>query len=234
MKIIETRIASHSSDCGLLGLPARSSAGITFGAMTGVSLSAMSDTPPKRPIPAIPTKYKGIQFRSRLEAKWACMFDQLNWVWEYEPRDLNGYIPDFVLHFKKPTLAEIKPASTFSECRQHIPKLTASGWGGDVLIFGDALKLGPDSFLGPECCLYGQVQPGPGDELLWDWQPGEMHKCSCGVYSIYHTVQSYRAITCGHYCGQNHLLPVDFAEVHSFWARATNTSKFNFEDGEAQ
>lgn len=47
---------------------------------------------------AIPTVYRGIQMRSRLEAKWACCFDQLGWTWEYEPFDLKGWIPDFILH----------------------------------------------------------------------------------------------------------------------------------------
>lgn len=46
---------------------------------------------------AIPTKYKGIQFRSRLEARWACFFDLIQWDWEYEPVDLDGWIPDFVI-----------------------------------------------------------------------------------------------------------------------------------------
>lgn len=46
---------------------------------------------------AIPTRYNDINFRSRLEAKWACFFDLLEWRYEYEPIDLQGYIPDFVL-----------------------------------------------------------------------------------------------------------------------------------------
>lgn len=46
---------------------------------------------------SIPTTYRGIRFRSRLEAKYACLFDLLGWSWEYEPLDLNGWIPDFVL-----------------------------------------------------------------------------------------------------------------------------------------
>lgn len=34
----------------------------------------------------IPTMYKGIQFRSRLEARWAVFFDTLGIKWEYEPQ----------------------------------------------------------------------------------------------------------------------------------------------------
>ena len=47
---------------------------------------------------AIPTVYKGVQMRSRLEARWAAVFDALGAKWEYEPFDLNGWIPDFLVH----------------------------------------------------------------------------------------------------------------------------------------
>ncbi len=32
-----------------------------------------------------PRKYKNIEFRSTLEAKWARFFDLLGWSWKYEP-----------------------------------------------------------------------------------------------------------------------------------------------------
>lgn len=35
---------------------------------------------------AIPTEYKGITFRSKLEARWAVFFDTLGIEWEYEPQ----------------------------------------------------------------------------------------------------------------------------------------------------
>ena len=60
---------------------------------------------------AIPTVYADVQFRSRLEARWACFFDLLGWRWEYEPFDLNGWIPDFVLRgATHDHLIEVKPA----------------------------------------------------------------------------------------------------------------------------
>jgi hypothetical protein len=52
-------------------------------------------------IAAIPTTYAGVRFRSRLEARWAATFDLLGWEWAYEPYDLNGWIPDFVLTLPK-------------------------------------------------------------------------------------------------------------------------------------
>lgn len=59
---------------------------------------------------AIPTTYNDVQFRSRLEARWAAFFDLCGWQWEYEPFDLNGWIPDFMLRGAKTnTLVEVKP-----------------------------------------------------------------------------------------------------------------------------
>jgi hypothetical protein len=60
-------------------------------------------------ISAIPTVYKGIRMRSRLEAKWAAFFDQVPWRWEYEPIDFDGWIPDFVLLGRKQVFVDVKP-----------------------------------------------------------------------------------------------------------------------------
>jgi len=52
-------------------------------------------------IKAIPTRYKGYHFRSRLEARWAVFFDTAKIKWEYEPQgyvvDGVPYLPDFHL-----------------------------------------------------------------------------------------------------------------------------------------
>lgn len=52
-------------------------------------------------IKAIETRYAGHKFRSRLEARWAVLFDQLEieWLYESEGYDVDGkwYLPDFDL-----------------------------------------------------------------------------------------------------------------------------------------
>ncbi|MDJ0342216.1 hypothetical protein QMK19_03320 [Streptomyces sp. H10-C2] len=54
-------------------------------------------------IQAIETYYGGHRFRSRLEARWAVVFDSLNLRWEYEPQGYRigesrrPYLPDFYL-----------------------------------------------------------------------------------------------------------------------------------------
>lgn len=60
--------------------------------------------------------YNGRSYRSRLEAKWQCMFDYLGWQSEYEPVEINGYNPDFIIRCTSssyPTnsiIVEVKPS----------------------------------------------------------------------------------------------------------------------------
>lgn len=51
---------------------------------------------PTQPIPSLgqKTKYRGIEFKSKAEARWAAVFDVLGWSWEYEPNGESTF-PDF-------------------------------------------------------------------------------------------------------------------------------------------
>jgi hypothetical protein len=55
------------------------------------------------------TTYSASNFRSRLEARWAAFFDICGWAWDYEPFDLAGWVPDFLLKGACPVLVEVKP-----------------------------------------------------------------------------------------------------------------------------
>ena len=75
-------------------------------------------------IKAIQTIYKGHKFRSRLEARWALFFDELDIKWMYEPEgyELNNgvyYLPDFYLpHFNNGLWCEVKfDGGDFSKAR---------------------------------------------------------------------------------------------------------------------
>jgi hypothetical protein len=61
---------------------------------------------------AINTPYANHLFRSRLEARWAVYFDEMNTSWKYEEEgfDLKGiwYLPDFYLTSHE-IYAEVKP-----------------------------------------------------------------------------------------------------------------------------
>lgn len=105
---------------------------------------------------AIPTRYMGVQFRSRLEARWAAFFDLLGWPWDYEPIDLNGYIPDFIVKppLDRDTLFEVKPITRWPcpvrgciGCDERerdsrevydgaVDVVRRSGWSGPALLVG--------------------------------------------------------------------------------------------------
>jgi len=93
-------------------------------------------------IPAIPTTYSGVRFRSRLEAKWAAFFDLSAWSGEYEPLDLAGYVPDFVLRFARDLVVEVKPIMSFlpedhgDTIRHAIGKIDQAHPDGEALIIG--------------------------------------------------------------------------------------------------
>ncbi len=113
------------------------------------------------PIQAIPTIYRGIEFRSRMEAKCAATLDRLEWKWQYEPFSvlLKGisYRPDFYI----PDLALVV------ECRGYQNEL------GDeqMRVFGEAVRS-------------GLVVPGFGD-IQWYlvYRPGTNQRISKAIPS---------------------------------------------------
>jgi hypothetical protein len=148
---------------------------------------------------AIPTRYKGVQFRSRLEARWAAMFDLLEWRWEYEPFDLEGYIPDFALTPKAgPVLVEVKPELMAKDLYAAAPKLDRAGWHSanenDALIVGASWNVRGDSVMGYP--LLGVIRQshnsGPS------WCSAEWICCKyCGLPSTYHYACVWSCLMCG-------------------------------------
>lgn len=80
---------------------------------------------------AHPTTYAGVRFRSRLEARWAAFFDLAGWSWEYEPADLAGWSPDFLVTFPcpmadhdtphtHPLMVEVKPYTALEQFHDHV------------------------------------------------------------------------------------------------------------------
>ncbi len=102
----------------------------------------------KYTIAAIPTRYGGVLFRSRLEARYAALFDLAGWEWEYEPLDLRGWIPDFLVRIPcghsecgphHTLLCEVKPYLTLAEFEGHKCKLYPyGGWDDTDQIPADA------------------------------------------------------------------------------------------------
>lgn len=97
-------------------------------------------------MPIHPTKYHGVEFRSRLEAHWACFFDLCGLEWKYEPIKLGDWIPDFLLEIpcdrsdRRPAhewYVEVKPAHDSNELRKLAkPGMLRASTGPTPALFG--------------------------------------------------------------------------------------------------
>ncbi len=185
---------------------------------------------------AIPTVYKGIEFRSRLEAKWAIMFDYLDWPWQYEPVDFKGYIPDFHIDFgRQQFFVEIKPAFTQEDLRPALDKAVralghsrketilvlggtpgemihgSSGhpvWGLNALMDQSCYCDLHDAYLAG-CPTCNRIVP-----LTIDGQWG-FPCCEVPKHDDEHEIKHYR-----------HEIPPIGSIIETYWARATNVVKY--------
>jgi hypothetical protein len=106
-------------------------------------------------IKAIETRYKGCNFRSRLEARWAVFFDALGIKWEYEKEgyvvgNRTPYLPDFYLPDLR-TWVEVKGAVSLLDYQL---MADAVDWGAGLPgthecygKYGGLLLLGPLPFV---------------------------------------------------------------------------------------
>lgn len=105
--------------------------------------------------------YRGVRYRSRLEARWARLFDWAGWRYDYEPVDLDGWIPDFAVDLPDPAgpaLVECKPAIKPSDFAPAQSKAEASGASGTVVVLGARWSREPGVWA---------VLPGEGREGAW-------------------------------------------------------------------
>lgn len=107
--------------------------------------------PAKYTISAIPTMFDGRQYRSRLEARWAAFMSLCGWEHEYEPLDLNGWIPDFAIWGQagNTVWVEIKPVVAFprdvaQKMEDGLP-IEYRERGDELLIFGTKPSPAPRS-----------------------------------------------------------------------------------------
>jgi hypothetical protein len=138
-------------------------------------------------IKAIETKYDGVLFRSRLEARWAAFFNLCNIPWEYEPYDFDGWIPDFVIKgVERDIFCEVKPTDKYlpevadkmmqamyraypyeeyakGKKKSYVNQDPMECW--KCIIAEDLLLLGNGPFLDPEISDYPQLGWHP--EQFW-------------------------------------------------------------------
>ena len=179
---------------------------------------------------AHPTFYRGIKFRSRLEATWAAFFDQVGWPWEYEPFDLKGWVPDFLLKGNgRDVLVEVKPVDGTDPDVQNKISSAAKGYDAHLMICGR------------QPVFHEQIIAS-----LWNWcDCGKVHGWRCGWSCrgiVRATDTNQYDIVFGHWDVENLLtgfrsgrrageggFPLDEfmgREVATLWARAKNATQW--------
>jgi hypothetical protein len=133
---------------------------------------------------AIPTVYKGVQFRSRLEARWAAYFQLCKEPWAYEPVELKGYIPDFIIgEGVMQRLVEVKPARTIKECVPACRKIQDSGWNDEAMVVGVDPTIGVIRMMVEQPDMAWERVPGHWIVSLtgeWSWESVHVPCVVCG------------------------------------------------------
>lgn len=177
-------------------------------------------------IKGIETEYRGILFRSRAEARWAAFFDLLGWPWQYEPIDLEGYIPDFVVGFREPLLVEVKggvlpqDVPTSETIRMACSKIECSSWGHRAIVVGSAPRL-----TDPQSMLIGWFVAPDADNDETANSEACLFRCgACGDPSIHSGSGSWQCIRCGAYDGDRYVEAVE--DAPELWAKACNATQW--------
>lgn len=186
----------------------------------------------------IETLYRGYRFRSRLEARWAAFFRLMGWQAHYEPFDLDGWIPDFVVHgAKQRVVVEVKPIASMGDPAfgEAVRKIIASGWGGDALIVGyllprndsDQLCVG---WLGEDYSRF--VELPYSDRFEWTEATFQVVGNGCdAVAGFCHENGSFADRISGYYPGGSTGVPYEKElQIERLWAQAANEVQWRGDD----
>jgi hypothetical protein len=176
----------------------------------------------------IPTTHRARRYRSRLEARWASMFDLLGWRYEYEPFDLAGWIPDFVLIGKSNILVEVKPILAFDHgTAGKVTRAadTSRHEGTDILLLGCTVPapLGLDWNL-PALGWLGEGRGAAPEEREPErhWGGALLGRTENEGWDVYHETGDYTYRLTGAYGGAWHVRSPDPIDVEALWAEAGN------------
>ena len=178
---------------------------------------------------AITTIYNGIEYRSRLEARWAAFMQNIGWDIIYEPFDGDGYIPDFLVQGERPLLVEVKPAVTLREYEAAVPKAERgleSHWKHDILIVGAA----PVSYSSGALLHAGWIgytlHYDPDVPMYWGWSTADWLRClECGSeIRVRSTDFDWTPQPCGHDHKRTNYAAASV--INAAWADACNDVKW--------
>lgn len=140
----------------------------------------------------IPTEYSGIQFRSRLEARYAMFFDSLGMGWAYEVEGVeigNGsrYLPDFWLPDSRVYFEVKGPLRDRIELVNTAQRYVDEQSGGHLEIDY------PLFVIGDEC---GNLRAGNGGSEIW-----LAHCVNCRCWYALTWEMGWACRACGHHDG---------------------------------
>jgi len=203
---------------------------------------------------AHPTVFEGVQYRSRLEATWAAFFTYMDWSFVYEPFDLQGWVPDFVLRGRSVSRPKWMKAKTFAA-------LGGKKWGSrEILVevkpswnhfdqsYKDTILCATD--IDAKILLLTQFEDRPYDEYqCWDgfgglllerWQDedGEQgqenddaalaHCIVCKQTTIISASGGWGCRLCGAYDGDGLIHPCEYYTINPLdvWKQAKNATQW--------
>jgi len=167
----------------------------------------------RRPTREIATQYKGILFRSQLQAHYAAFFDEMGWPWAYRPVEPGLYSPGLFLMLPAGiVLVEVKPETRLVDLRQHALHAVDAGWDGEVLAVG--ARIFDDGIIG-----LSAEPDGPG-HIIGAARP---FRClNCGEASFLNEDHGWQCRSRGCYAGNAHVRDLSAAEVEAAWVAAGN------------
>ncbi len=177
-------------------------------------------------IKAIPTTYAGVQFRSRHEARWAAFFDLAGWKWDYEPFDLDGWAPDFMLKGRVKALVEVKPtdfsaeeSAAYRQARAQAAKSYRIASMSEPPHRYEILVVGNGPFVNNCCWSLGAfaLEHELSSEDIAELFVGRGRRLD---YAARYGSYQYRVG--GEYDGDHHLIPINDNTPEALWRDAGN------------
>lgn len=187
----------------------------------------------------IPTTYHGTKFRSRLEGRWAALFDLIGWRWIYEPFDTANWIPDFLVQGASPFLVEVGPCDLWSDYSTKAEKAIAAyppvnaycerigheTCGHDdsyvVATVPDRTTLVVGTFPIVDSPFGGAAGLITSDGTWFATEAAIWGRCSvCGDICVTHATGNYRHWPCGHH--SDRIGNISDASVITAWNQAAN------------
>jgi hypothetical protein len=181
-----------------------------------------------------PTIYNGTKFRSRLEARWGCFFDLLGWNWQYEPFDLHGWTPDFIVYGKNSRFifVEIKPFVDQEILADYQDKISRGAKGHNCIILIDSFDTCPNFggiLAGYQFDTFNPESEYPGKPFEIHWKDAQQ-----GVNSEYDIGSLFMAFDGVLWADQDNrkvFLTKESIEYKTFiskWTEAGEETRFHF------